>query len=127
MPKPRSLQISLSDTPYYHICSRTVRKAFLCGVDKETGVSYEHRRNWIEQRIFQLSQVFTIDICAHAVMHNHLHIVLHVASEQAKKWSTAEVLQRWHQLFNGTLLTQKYQNKQPLDKFQLAINLSGHP
>jgi hypothetical protein len=41
MPKPRSQQISLSDTPYYHICSRTVRKAFLCGVDKETGASYE--------------------------------------------------------------------------------------
>ena len=80
MPKPRSQQISLSDTPYYHICSRTVRKAFLCGVDKETGVSYEHRRHWIEKRIFQLSQVFSIDICAHAVMHNHLHLVLHVDS-----------------------------------------------
>ena len=50
MPKPRSQQISLSYTPYYHICSRTVRKAFLCVVDKETGVSYEHRRNWIEKR-----------------------------------------------------------------------------
>ena len=34
MPKPRSQQISLLDTQYYHICSRTVRKAFLCGVDK---------------------------------------------------------------------------------------------
>ncbi|MBA6353981.1 hypothetical protein [Colwellia sp. BRX9-1] len=33
MPKPRSQQISLSDTPYYHICSQTVRKAFLCGID----------------------------------------------------------------------------------------------
>ena len=121
MPKPRSQQISLLDTPFYHNCSRTVRKAFLCGVDKETGASYEHRRTWIEKRIFQLAQVFAIDICAYAVMHNHLHIVLHVASEQAKKWSTAEVLQRWHQLFNGTLLTQKYQNKQPLDKFQLAM------
>ena len=75
MPKPRSQQISLLDTPYYHICSRTVRKAFLCGVDKETGVSFEHRHTWIEKRIFQLSQVFAIDICAHAVMHNHLHIV----------------------------------------------------
>jgi REP element-mobilizing transposase RayT len=121
MPKPRSQQISLLDTPFYHICSRTVRKAFLCGLDKETGASYEHRRTWIEKRIFQLAQVFAIDICAHAVMHNHLHIVLHVDSEQAKKWSTAEVLQRWHQLFNGTLLTQRYQNKQPLDKFQLAM------
>ena len=92
MPKPRSQQISLSDTPYYHICSRTVRKAFLCGVDKETGVSYEHRRAWIEKRIFQLANVFAIDICAHAVMHNHLHLVLHVDSEQAESWTTAEVV-----------------------------------
>ncbi len=121
MPKPRSQQISLLDTPYYHICSRTVRKAFLCGVDKETGISFEHRRTWIEKRIFQLAQVFSIDICAHAVMHNHLHIVLHVDIEKVKKWSTEEVLLRWHQLFKGTLLTQKYSNKQPIDKFQLAM------
>jgi len=121
MPKPRSQQISLLDTPYYHICSRTVRKAFLCGVDKETGVSYEHRRTWIEKRIFQLAQVFAIDICAHAVMHNHLHLVLHVDSEQVKNWSTADILQRWHQLFKRTLLTQKFQNNQAIDKFQLAM------
>ena len=121
MPKPRSQQISLSDTPYYHICSRTVRKAFLCGVDKETGVSYEHRRDWIEKRIFQLSQVFAIDICAHAVMHNHLHLVLHVDSEQVKSWSTLDVLIRWHKLFKGTVLTRKYQREQPLTKFELAM------
>ena len=121
MPKPRSQQISLLDTPYYHICSRTVRKAFLCGVDKETGISFEHRRTWIEKRIFQLSQVFSIDICAHAVMHNHLHLVLHVDIEKVKNLSTAEVLERWHQLFKGTLLTQKYSKKQLLDKFQIAM------
>jgi len=121
MPKPRSQQISLLDTPFYHICSRTVRKAFLCGVDQETGVSFEHRRAWIEQRLFKLAQVFAIDICAHAVMHNHLHLVLHVDSERVKTWSTAQVLERWHQLFKGTLLTQQYQHQQPLDKFQLAM------
>jgi REP element-mobilizing transposase RayT len=121
MPKPRSQQISLSNTPYYHICSRTVRKAFLCGIDKETGVSYEHRRNWIEQRIFQLSQVFSIDICAHAVMNNHLHLVLHVDSEEVKSWSTLDVLSRWHKLFKGTLLTRKYQREQLLTKFELEM------
>jgi REP element-mobilizing transposase RayT len=121
MPKPRSQQISLSDTPYYHICSRTVRKAFLCGVDKETGVSYEHRRSWIEKRIFQLSQIFAIDICAHAVMHNHLHLVLHVDSEQVKNWTTLDVLSRWHKLFKGTLLTRKYQREQALTKFEMVI------
>jgi len=121
MPKPRSQQISLSDTPYYHICSRTVRKAFLCGVDKATGVSYEHRRSWIEKRIFQLSQVFAIDICAHAVMHNHLHLVLHVDVEQVKDWTTLEVFTRWHKLFKGTILTRKYQQEQALNKFELEM------
>ena len=127
MPKPRSQQISLLDTPYYHICSRTVRKAFLCGVDKQTGISFEHRRTWIEKRIFQLAQIFSIDICAHAIMHNHLHLVLHVDTEKTKSWSTEDILKRWHQLFNGTLLTQKYiqhinnPNSPTLNKFEMAI------
>ncbi|GAA6173219.1 transposase [Colwellia sp. KU-HH00111] len=121
MPKPRSQQISLLDTQYYHICSRTVRKAFLCGVDTTTGTSFEHRRSWIEKRLFQLTQVFAIDICAHAIMHNHLHLVLHVDSEQVKHWSVMDVLQRWHRLFKGTHLTRQYQNNQSLDKYQLAM------
>jgi REP element-mobilizing transposase RayT len=121
MPKPRSQQISLSDTPYYHVCSQTVRKAFLCGIDKETGVSYAHRRHWIEQRIFILSQVFAIGICAHAVMNNHLHLVLHVDSEKANSWTTLEVLSRWHTLFKGTLLTRQYQRQQSLTTFEIEM------
>jgi REP element-mobilizing transposase RayT len=121
MPKPRSQQISLSDTPYYHILSRTVRKAFLCGVDEATGVNYEHRRDWIEARIFELSQVFSIDICAYAVMHNHLHLVLHVDTAQVDNWSTIEVLSRWHQLYKGTHLTRKYQQQQTLNEYEREI------
>jgi REP element-mobilizing transposase RayT len=46
--------------------------------------------------------VFSVDICAYAVMHNHLHLLLHVDSEQVNNWSTDEGLKRWHQLFKGT-------------------------
>ena len=64
MPQPRSRQISLSDTPYYHCVSRCVRRSFLCGIDNYSGQSYEHRRGWVEDRLLFLSSVFAIDICA---------------------------------------------------------------
>lgn len=108
MPKPRKSQISLQDTPYYHCVSRCVRRAFLCGVDKLTGHSYEHRRQWVEDRLLFLGSIFSIDICAFAVMSNHTHVVLHVDREQAINWSESEVLKRWHKLYGGTLLTQRY-------------------
>lgn len=115
MPQARSKQISLIDTPYYHCVSRCVRRAFLCGVDKATGKSYEHRRSWVEQRLLKLGQVFSIDICAYAVMSNHTHIVLHVDATLAKSWSMKEVIERWHKLYSGTLFTQQYLNGEKLD------------
>jgi hypothetical protein len=52
MPKPLSQQISLLGTMYYHICSRKVRKEFLCGLDKETGsVMKNYKENYKGQSL----------------------------------------------------------------------------
>jgi len=116
MATPRKQQISLIDTPYYHCVSRCVRRAFLCGEDKVTGQSYEHRRAWVEDKLLALAQVFAIDVCAYAVMSNHTHMVLFVNEQQARLWSMDEVLNRWHKLFKGTLLTQQYLRGDKLTK-----------
>ncbi|AGH43478.1 hypothetical protein [Paraglaciecola psychrophila] len=119
MPQPRKNQISLIDTPYYHCVSRCVRRSFLCGTDKFTRQSYEHRRGWVEERLLFLSSVFAIDICAYAVMSNHTHVVLYVDKNMAESWSMKEIIRRWHQLYQGTLLSQKYQRGDALSKGEL--------
>ena len=110
MTRARKSLISIEDTPYYHCVSRCVRRAFLCGQDKLTGNCYEHRRQWVEDRIHFLADVFAIDVCAYAVMSNHTHLVLHIHRDNALSWSVDEVIERWHRLYKGILLSQRYSN-----------------
>ena len=60
----------------------------------------------MEDRLLFLSSIFAIDICAYAVMSNHVHVVLHVDVNQSQVWSDNDVVERWHRLHKGTLLTQ---------------------
>ena len=110
MPRARKHLVCLSDTPYYHVSSRCVRQAFLCGVDQRTGKSYEHRRSWIEDRVRVLASLFSIELCAYAVMSNHYHLVVKLNPNEASHWSDDEVLDRWTSLFRGPLLVQRYRN-----------------
>ncbi len=117
----KKAQISLVDTAYYHCVARCVRRAFLCGEDTLSGQSYEHRRGWVEDKLHFLSQVFAIDVCAYAVMSNHYHVALFIDEAKAKQWSMQEVLERWHRLYKGTLLTKQYCNGDKLTKPLLDI------
>ena len=121
MPKPRYTQVSLEATSYYHCVSRCVRRAFLCGDDQLTGQNYNHRRQWIEDKLYELIEIFALDCCAYAVMSNHYHVVLHVDYEQAQDWDRDEVIVRWHALFKGHALSQRYLQNQALGRAELSV------
>ena len=101
MTTARSQLIRPDITPYYHCASRCVRRPYLCGYDPLSGQSYDHRRDWAEQRILSLAQIYCIRICAYAVMSNHYHLVAYIDQDTAASLSNTEVIERWateHQL-----------------------------
>jgi REP element-mobilizing transposase RayT len=105
----RKSLISLQDTPYYHVVSRCVRRAWLWGFDRYAGKDYSHRRAWVLERLRYLSVMFSVDVCAYAVMSNHYHLVLHVDKRRAQAWTTDEVIERWTNMFSRPLLVELLQ------------------
>ncbi len=92
---PRYLTVP-PDTPGIHHCvSRCVRRAFLCGEDPVTGRCFDHRKQWLEQRILALGQLFAVAVHAYAVMSNHIHLVIELDPAQTSTWSDSEVARRW--------------------------------
>lgn len=120
MTRPRKHIVCLDETPYYHVTARCVRRAFLFGVDHYSGRSYEHRRDWVEQRIRVLSSIFSIDIAAYAVMSNHYHLVVRLAPDEATTWSTRDVLLRWCSLFRGPLLVRRFLDGEQLSDVETS-------
>ncbi len=114
MTLPRRAQICLSQTPYYHCVSRCVRRAFLCGSDAYSGKDFEHRKRWLVDRLMCQADVFSIDVCAYAIMSNHYHIVLCVDLDRAASWSDREVLRRWTRIFGAPLLVKRALDGQPM-------------
>jgi REP element-mobilizing transposase RayT len=103
MTYPRSQLVSDDEPGFYHCVSRCVRRAFLCGRDSLSGRSFEHRQQWIENRIFALAESFAVSVFAYAIMSNHFHIVLRNDPQQAWRWSNREVAERWLALFPGSI------------------------
>ena len=70
MTMARKQLVDVEMTRYYHCISRCVRRAFLCGE------GFEHRKDWLENRLRELAAIFSWDVCGFSVMDNHLHVLL---------------------------------------------------
>ena len=91
-------------------------KAFLCGYDRSSRKNFDHRKQWILDRIKELSTVFAIDVCAYAIMSNHFHLVLHIDTGQAQQWSPDEVIDRWLQFYTGPVVAHRYKTGATLER-----------
>jgi len=99
MATPRHLLVDPVNECDYHLVSRCVRRAFLCGVDEHDGRDYSHRRAWLVERMRQLAPCFAVDIYAYTVLSNHFHLVLRHDPLAHRGWSDEEVAWRWFEAF----------------------------
>ena len=63
----RRFLIDPSEVGIYHCINRCVRRSFLCGSDPVSGKNYEHRRQWMQDRIQFLAGQFGLDVLGFAV------------------------------------------------------------
>jgi REP element-mobilizing transposase RayT len=90
---PRSSLVDPGRAGAFHLVSRCVRRAFLCGD------AAEHRRQWVTDAIRLQSTAFCIDVLAYAVMANHLHVVVTTQPDRAAALTPLAVAERWAVLF----------------------------
>jgi len=80
-------------TRWYHCITRCVRRAFLLGEGPND------RKVWIDSRLRELAEIFSIAVGGFSVMDNHLHVLMRLDPEVAAGWSDEEVVRRWGRLF----------------------------
>jgi REP element-mobilizing transposase RayT len=93
MAVPRKDIVDLNVTKLYHCTSRCVRRAFLCGE------GYEHRKQWIEDRIELLAANFGVSVCSFSIMDNHIHVLVRLNPESSEHTSFQQRVK--HAMANG--------------------------
>ncbi len=89
----RSQLVDTAVTRWYHCITRCVRRAFLLGEGPL------NRKEWIENRVKELAEIFAVSVGGFSVMDNHLHLLVRLDPEATNGWSDEEVARRWGRLF----------------------------
>jgi hypothetical protein len=89
----RAHLVDPSVTRWYHCVTRCVRRAFLLGE------GMHDRKTWIEHRLEELAEIFSVAVAGFAILDNHLHLLVRLDPEVAQGWSDEDVVRRWGRLF----------------------------
>ena len=113
MTTPRRLLVDPVNACDYHLVSRCVQGAFLCGRDRRTGRDYSHRRQWLVDRIGLLACCFAVEVYAYCIMSNHFHLVARYDPLACWRWSDEEVARRWVDAFPPTEKGEVVEERKP--------------
>jgi REP element-mobilizing transposase RayT len=89
----RAHLVDPSVTRWYHCMTRCVRRAFLLGE------GMHDRKSWIEHRLEELAEIFSVAVAGFAILDNHLHLLVRLDPDVARGWSDEDVVRRWGRLF----------------------------
>jgi len=89
----RAHLVDPSVTRWYHCVTRCVRRAFLLGE------GMHDRKSWIEHRLEELAEIFSVAVAGFAILVNHLHLLVRLDPDVAQGWSDEDVVRRWGRLF----------------------------
>jgi REP element-mobilizing transposase RayT len=93
MAMARAHLVDVSVTRWYHCITRCVRQAPLLAQGRFD------RKEWIDQRLHELGEIFALSVGGFSVLDNHLHLLLRLDPDVAIHWSDHEVVKRWGRLF----------------------------
>ena len=115
---PRARLVDKELPMHYHLISRCVRLAWLCGNDKRGRKKYDHRKDWLVERLFHLAKCFAVEIDGFAIMSNHFHLVVYYDPLACYSWDDAEVARRWTQAFPPRVSPDRPQELEALQEIE---------
>jgi hypothetical protein len=68
-------------------------------VARSCWVKETNRKEWLENRLEELGDIFAVAVGGFSVMDNHLHVLVRLDPDVAESWSDEEVARRWGRLF----------------------------
>lgn len=122
MATPRSKLVDPLIPLHYHLVSRCVRRVWLCGKDPISRKNYDHRKRWLEQRMFHLARYFSVEIDAFSIMSNHFHLVIYFDPIACQRWSDDEVALRWVEAFPPTENGEVVEELKPICRERILQN-----
>lgn len=65
------------------------------GNDPDSGKNYDHRKQWLEDRLRRFAAHFGIDLLCFSILSNHFHQILRSRPDVVPTWDDTEVARRW--------------------------------